>query len=360
MKREKAYIKLYEQVKNGIISGAYKYGSKIPSKRICAQENGVSLITVEHAYELLAEEGYIETRERSGYIVCYSESDGFAASAPRETSLREDVQYNSSEQYVYPETGFPFGIVAKAMRKIISDYSEDLLMRSPQGGCPELREAIARYLERNRDFRVRAEQIIIGAGSEYLYGLIVELFGTNQVYGVENPSYKKIEQVYNSRGVIVDHLPLGKDGISTEALINTNADILHVTPYRSYPTGVTASASKRREYLKWVQDKGRYIIEDDFESEITPLRKPEETLFTANHGEKIIYVNTFSRTIAPSIRVGYMVLPDSLLCTFKEKLGFYSCTVPLFEQLLIAHLINNGDFERQINRLRREKRNQLR
>lgn len=361
MQRQKAYIHIYEQIKNGIVSGAYPYGSKIPSKRNCARENDVSLITVEHAYELLTEEGYIESKQRSGYIVTYTEGDGFVGNSPvsGETHKKpEEYSYIADYQYTYPETQFPFGVIARAMRKVINDYSEDLMVRSPQGGCPELRQSLAMYLERNRGFRVRPEQIIIGAGSEYLYGLIVELLGNNKIYGVEQPSYKKIEQVYTSRGVIIEHLPLGGDGIASEALAYSNADILHVTPYRSYPTGVTASASKRREYLTWAKGEGRVIIEDDFESEVTPLRKPEETLFALSKGESVIYVNTFSRTISPSMRVGYMVLPESLLDVYMDKLSFYSCTVPLFEQLLIAQLISAGDFERHINRLRREKRNQ--
>lgn len=356
MKSEKVYLKIYDQIKAGIISGAYQYGTKIPSKRNCAVTNGVSIITVEHAYELLIQEGYIEPRERSGYIVSFRESDGFAASVSKEPQPMPLVHEEVS--YAYPETQFPYGVIAKAMRKIISDYDEAILMRSPEGGSPELRNELAKYLERNRGFRVNPEQIIIGAGSEYLYGLIVELLGNNKIYGVESPSYKKIEQVYNSRGVIIEHLSLGHDGISSDAINNSNADILHVTPYRSYPTGVTASASKRREYISWAQKGDRYIIEDDFESEVTSLRKPEETLFATSNGEKVIYVNTFSRTISPALRVGYMVLPKNLLKLYERKLGFYSCTVPLFEQLLIARLIANGDFERHINRLRREKRNQ--
>lgn len=357
MKKEKSYIKVYEQVKGSIISGAYPYGTKIPSKRNCAVTHGVSIITVEHAYELLIQEGYIEPKERSGYIVSFRESDGFAATTSHEAEVVPFV-HPAEADYSYPETQFPYSVIARAMRKIISDYDDTILMRSPEGGSPELRNELARYLERNRGFRVDPEQIIIGAGSEYLYGLIVELLGSNKIYGVESPSYKKIEQVYKSRGVLIEHLPLGHDGISSDAIKNSNADILHVTPYRSYPTGVTASASKRREYLAWAESGERYIIEDDFESEVTSLRKPEETLFATSHGEKVIYVNTFSRTISPALRVGYMVLPKNLLKLYESKLGFYSCTVPLFEQLLIARLISTGDFERHINRLRREKRNQ--
>lgn len=357
MKTEKAYIKIYEQIKNGIISGAYPFGTKILSKRNCAVTYGVSIITVEHAYELLMQEGYIEPKERSGYIVSFKEADGYAGSVSEEMRPLSTLVHEEAN-YAYPDTQFPYSVIARAMRKVISDYDEAILMRSPVGGSPELRGELARYLERNRGFRVNPEQIIIGAGSEYLYGLIVELLGSNKIYGVETPSYKKIEQVYQARGVMIEHLPLGKNGISSEALKNSGADILHVTPYRSYPTGVTATASKRHEYLSWAELPGRFIIEDDFESEITSLRKPEETLFATSHGEKVIYVNTFSRTISPALRVGYMVLPENLLDLYEKKLGFYSCTVPLFEQLLIARLISTGDFERHINRLRREKRNQ--
>ncbi|MCQ2517044.1 MAG: PLP-dependent aminotransferase family protein [Saccharofermentans sp.] len=356
MRQEKSYIKIYEQIKSGIISGAYPYGTKIPSKRNCAVTYGVSIITVEHAYELLIQEGYIEPRLRSGYIVSFRDSDGFAVGTVESNTEMPFVHEEIS--YAYPDTLFPYSVIAKAMRRVISDYDEAILMRSPAGGSPELRGELAKYLERNRGFRVNPEQIIIGAGSEYLYGLIVELIGSKKIYGVEMPSYKKIEQVYQSRGVMIEHLALGHDGISSDALVNSDADVLHVTPYRSYPTGVTASASKRREYLTWAESGERYIIEDDFESEITPLRKPEETLFAASRGEKVIYVNTFSRTISPALRVGYMVLPQSLLDMYEDKLGFYSCTVPLFEQLLIARLISNGDFERHINRLRRASRNQ--
>lgn len=356
MAKVKAYIKIYEDIKQAIISGAYTYGSKIPSKRNCALANEVSIITVEHAYELLAEEGYIEPRERSGYIVCFRENDGFAGSASHVTL--EAHFHDAHENYTYPDTQFPFGVISRAMRKVISDYSEALMGRIPAGGSPDLKQELALYLERSRGFKVNPEQIIIGAGSEYLYGLIVELLGRDKVYAIESPSYKKIAQVYNSREVELQLLPLGNDGISSSALASCSADILHVTPYRSYPTGVTATASKRREYLTWASD-GKYIIEDDFESEVTPLRKAEETLFAASDKDNVIYLNTFSRTISPSIRVGYMVIPESLLDVFDKKLGFYSCTVPLFEQLVIAQLISNGDFERHINRLRREKRSQL-
>ena len=154
-------------------------------------------------------------------------------------------------------------------------------------------------------------------------------------------------------------LPLSKDGIDSSSLFGSGANILHTTPYRSYPTGVTASASKRHEYIRWASAKGRYIVEDDFESEFSVSSKPEDTLFALSSGGNVIYLNTFSKTISPSLRIGYMVLPQKLVADFDERLGFYSCTVPTFEQYVIARLFQNGDFERHINKVRRDKRKKL-
>lgn len=151
-------------------------------------------------------------------------------------------------------------------------------------------------------------------------------------------------------------LPLSNDGIDSSQLNSTNANVLHTTPYRSFPSGVTATASKRHEYIKWASGDGRYIIEDDYESEFSVSTKPVDTLFALSENENVIYLNTFSQTISSSLRIGYMVLPKGLEKSFDEKLGFYSCTVPTFEQLVIARLLENGDFERHINRVRRHKR----
>ena len=241
----------------------------------------------------------------------------------------------------------------------MNDYGERILDRSPGEGRCELREAIRQYLARSRGISAEIEQIIIGSGSEYLYSLIVELLGRELIYAIESPSYKKIEQVYLASDVTYEKLLLGSDGIDSTALRKTKADILHISPYRSFPSGVTASASKRHEYLRWAGNGRRYIIEDDFESEFSVSKKPEETLFSHTSGDNVIYMNTFSRTVSPSFRVGYMVLPKHLVPAFEEKLGFYSCTVPTFIQFVLAELIISGDFERHINRVRRKKRREL-
>lgn len=347
------YLQIYKQIKDDIISGNYPYNAKLPSRRLLADETETSTVTIEHAYTLLCDEGYIEARERSGYFVIFRNADGFAASPATEI-------YNNHIPYVHHTSpDFPFSVLAKTMRNVISDFGESILEKSQNKGCFELCLAIKHYLSRNRDIHVDVQQIVIGSGAEYLYGLIIELLGRNRTYGIEHPSYEKIEQVYQAYEVSYDTLQLSNDGIDSNALAGTTASVLHTTPYRSYPTGVSASASKRHEYIRWARVDDRYIIEDDFESEFSVSSKPEDTLFSLSDKDNVFYLNTFSKTISPALRIGYMVLPKKLVDDFDKHLGFYSCTVPTFEQYVIARLLQNGDFERHINKVRRSKRKEL-
>ena len=351
-KNQPAYLTLYESLRDEILAGVRPYGSRLPSRRVLARDRGVSAVTAEHSIELLCEEGYAETRPRCGVFVIYRAGDSFSLpAAPQE---HRPLAVRS----VPDRDAFPFPTLARVMRRVLTEYGEQILVRPPNAGCPELREALRSYLARNRGIRVQTDQIVIGAGAEYLYGLTVELLGRGRVYGIEAPSYQKIEQVYRSRGVEVAFCPLGKDGILSEALKSTPASVLHITPFRSFPSGVTATASKRREYLLWASEADRYIVEDDYESEFSLLRKPEETLFAGALRQNVIYLNTFSRTVSPSFRVGYMVLPRALLPVFELRAGFYSCTVPAFEQYVLAELLDGGEFERHINRIRRSERRQ--
>lgn len=348
-----AYLQLYKCLRDDIIAGIYSYNTKLPSKRILSEEVGVSTITIEHAYALLCDEGYAQARERSGYFVVFRKSDGFAAAVAGEES--QPYAYHTGHN----QPTFPYSVLCKTMRKVLTNYEDVLLEKSPNSGCVEFRKALKKYLARNRGIYVDVEQIVIGSGTEYLYGLMVELFGRERKFAIESPSYHKIEQVYQISGITYESLPLVKDGIESNALAGTTAEILHTTPYRSYPSGVTASASKRHEYIRWSGKGDRYIIEDDFESEFSVSTKPMETLFSLSEYDNVIYLNTFSKTISPAIRVAYIVLPKKLVAIFQEKLGFYSCTVPTFEQYMLTDLLNSGEFERYINRVRRNKRKKL-
>ena len=380
-KREKpAYLRLYEKLREEIVSGSRPCGSCLPSRRQMAQDGGLSEMTVDHSYELLCEEGYTESRPRSGVYVIYRKEARTGLREPFRQSARNTENQKvtgpavsepfprsrgaaAAEEGEEPAAGyqpvaaaFPFSVLARVMRSVLADYGPRILEKSPNAGVPELRSAISRYLERSRGIQAGAGQIVIGSGAEYLYGLVVEMLGQERTFGIEAPSYSKIEQVYRARGVRCDLLPLGRDGIRSDALRATDATVLHITPFRSYPSGVTASATKREEYLRWADEPGRFLVEDDFESEFSLLRKREETLFAHRSKGNILYLNSFSRTVAPSLRVGYMALPEEVLALFDERVGFYSCTVPAFEQYVLAELIDGGDFERHISRIRRQAR----
>lgn len=345
-----AYMQLYEQLRRDIVKGIYPFGAKLPSKRLISEETGISVITAEHTYSILCDEGYVEARQRSGYFVIYRESDF--------------ISHNESVSYIAEKTSnkhisgsnFPYSVLAKTMRKVLIDYGDNILIKSPNQGCIELRDAVCTYLARCNGMTIKPEQVIIGSGAEYLYSLIVQLFGNDKTFAIENPSYDKIRKVYSSNGACCDMLKLGTNGINTSELERTTATVLHITPFNSFPSGVTANASKRAEYIRWAEKRNGYIIEDNYDSELTVSKKNEDTVFSLSNEGNVIYLNTFSKTVAPSIRVGYMVLPEKLLPIFKEKLGFYSCTVPVFEQYVLSQLLNNGDFERHINRVRRVRR----
>lgn len=345
---EPLYMQLYYQLKNDIVSGAVAPGAKLPSKRTLAEESGASIITVEHTYSLLADEGYIYSKEKSGFFV--SKGDGVII--PKGESARRRIERQPHQI----NTEFPLSTFKKHMRSVMANCDDELVMRSPNNGCDELREAISGYLSRFRGITVTPEQIIVGAGAEYLYSLLIQFIGREKRYAIEDPCYKKIEQVYGANGITFEKLPLGEDGIRTHALNASSAEVLHITPYHSFPSGVTASPAKRAAYVAFAKRQGAYIVEDDYESEFSTLSKPVDTIWSLDPDGNVFYLNTFTKTLAPSIRVGYMVIPAPLIDSFKAKLGFYSCTVPVFDQLVLASFIDSGEFERHINKMRRHLR----
>ena len=348
--KEKQYLHIYQTIRRDIESGLYPTGSKLPSKRTIARDFGVSVITAEHALQLLEDEGYVTARERSGIFVTYDEASTFSVESIENMTRSYWPEVDSDE------TGFPFGVYAKTARRVLSSYGEAVLQRCPNFGTDILRTALSLYLARARHIEAQPEQIINGSGAEYLYGLIVQVLGRSRIYGIEDPSYEKIAQVYRANDIATQSLPLGPDGIVSSALWESDAQVLHITPYRSYPSGVTATNAKKREYMRWRAQRNAYIIEDDFESEITPARKPEETLFSLDDSGRVLYVNTFTNTVSTAVRTAYLVVPRGMQKQFEDRIGFYTCTVPTFDQYILAELILNGDFERHINKVRRQKR----
>ncbi len=341
---EAAYWQLYRQLRQDILEGVFPVGSKLPSKRQLAAELGISVITVEHALALLVDEGYALPKERSGLYVAFGGGEPLPKAGLDEMRLSDDVPGD-----------FPFSMLSRIMRRVLTDYGERILLRSPNAGCAELRTALADYLLRSRGLRVQPQQIVVGSGAEYLYGLVVQLLGRDRLYAHEEPCYDKIRRVYAAFGARTVGLPMGGDGIERAALDACAALVLHVTPYHSYPSGVTASAARRHEYAAWARRRDAVIVEDDYDSELSVSAPQVETIFSLAP-ERVIYLNTFSKTMAPGMRMGYMVLPEPWLKRYEEALGFYSCSVPVYEQLVLAEFIRSGELERTVNRRRRKQR----
>ena len=352
-KDKSKYYYLYTAIKQDILSGTIKQNEKLPSKRSLAEHLGVSLITVETAYQMLKEEGYIESRERSGYFVTDISPIFKEKSEDKKLHLLQIHSVKKQRNEEYNEI-FPSSIYFKTIRSVLTEYGNELLCRAPNEGCEILRNAIAKYLLRYRGICAQPEQIIIGSGAEYLYSIVVRMFGNDKIYGIEDPSYQQIRMVYEGMGAKCEQLKMGKEGILTSELEKTKADILHVTPFHSYPSGVTATVRKRYEYLEWARKQKRVVIEDDFDSEFFMPGKPIDTLYKMDSEQLVIYINTFSKSLSASIRIGYMILPEKLLEIYKKSMGEFSCTVPVLDQYILAEFIDKGYFEQHLNRVRKK------
>ncbi len=356
------YEHLYKCIKNDIMSGQLKSGDKLPSKRSFAKNLDISTITVENAYAQLMAEGYIYSLPKRGYFV--SEVKTFWEKQPERVRQlpekpKEETCFADFISNRTSHANFPFSIWAKLTREVLAGEDSTLLLPPPAGGIMELRKAIADHLYQFRGIDVSPEQIIIGAGTEYLYGLLIQLFGNEGVYAIEDPGYQKIAQIYTSHGVGLRYIPMDEGGVCTGMLEDSGADILHLSPSHHFPTGRVTPISRRYELLGWAsKSDGRYIIEDDYDSEFRLLGRPIPALQSIDVMDKVIYMNTFSKSLSSTIRISYMVLPQKLLKQFHEKLGFYSCTVSNFEQYTLARFISGGYFEKHINRMRNYYRNQ--
>ena len=344
------YEALYRAIREDILSGKLAVGEKLPSKRALAENLEVSKITVETAYSQLLAEGYIASREKVGYFV--ENVPHARAAAPVKAMPSEapappwvDLTANGSGR-------FPFSAWSRLQREVMLDYGEKLLLPMPNRGIPELRQAIADHLAAFRGMRVDPEHILIGAGTDFLYNIMVQLLGRDKVYALEEPGYDKTRRVYTAAGARCVSAPMDESGVKPQAL--TEAGVLHISPSHHFPTGIVTPVSRRLELLEWA-DRGedRWIIEDDYDSEFRFHAHPVPAMQALDRKGRVIYLNTFSKSLAPSIRISYMVLPALLMEKFRRELSFYSCTVPSFEQYTLARFIGGGWFEKHINRMRK-------
>ena len=353
------YKQIYKNIRDDVRSGKLTAHEKMPSKRALAQNLSVSIITVEHAYDQLVSEGYLYSRARRGYFV--SDIGDLKRRKPPKPVSRDihmpkenpgllfDFSSNRTER-----EHFPFSVWARLMREVISLREQDLLAKSPCSGVEELREAIAGHMASFRGIEVDPAQIIVGAGTEYLYSLLVKLLDPDSVYCIENPGYRKLMKIYESNGARCVYAGLDEHGIRIDQLRSSGASIAHISPSHHFPTGITMPAARRYELLAWAyENKDHYIIEDDYDSEFRLSGKPIPALASMDAGDRVIYMNTFSKSLTSTIRISYMVLPENLANLFYQKLSFYSCTVSTFEQYTLAAFINQGYFEKHINRMRR-------
>ena len=352
------YEYLYKCIKNDILLGSIKAGEKLPSKRSFAKNLGISVITVENAYEQLIAEGYIYSIPKKGFYVTDFKQ---VIEIEKKTFVKEMVPLTGGENaYLADFTSnqteselFPFTIWTRTIREVLNENQMQLMINPPCGGVFFLREAIAKHLKEFRGMTVLPEQIIVGAGTEYLYGLLIQLLGNEKIYAVENPGYRKIGKIYQSYKVLCKYIDMDNEGVEISKLEENQVDIAHISPSHHYPTGIVMPVSRRYELLGWAaKSENRYIIEDDYDSELRLGGKPIPTLQSIDVSDKIIYMNTFTKTLSSTIRMSYMVLPESLADEYYKRLSFYSCTVSNFEQYTLSRFIENGHFERHINRLR--------
>lgn len=348
---DKKYFSLYRNIRDDILKGRLKKDEKLPSKRALAQNLSVSVITVQTAYDQLLAEGYIRSEERSGYFVCEVDVKfhGRREFPPEQQPQKEKFALDFVKGTA--NNMFPFSVWAKLMRGVLSDCGEHLLERVPCDGDLELKRAVAGYLYRARGIDVDPRYVIIGAGAEYLYGVIVQLLGRDKVFAVENPGYGKISASYKLNGADCVYIDVKDTGIDCAEVEKINADVLHISPSHQFPTGAVTPASDRARLISWAKAGGKYIIEDDYDSEFRLWGKPLQCMY-ALAPDRVIYMNTFSKSLAPSMRMGYMVLPPELYEKYMSLFSHSACVVPLFEQKTLSAMLDGGHFERHLQRLK--------
>ena len=353
------YEQLYRAVRTDIMSGTLAGGTRLPSKRQLAANLRVSQITVETAYGQLLAEGYIVSEPRRGYFVQKQLAVPAQAQAPKVAAPHthavpaDDCKYDFRTNIVDTEC-FPFATWARLSRSVLSEYSDRLLRATDPCGAAELREQIARYLYDFRGINISPDNILVGAGSEYLMHLVIQLLGRDRVYALENPGYRKLYQIFDVSGVAVRPLTLDKSGLRADALAASDASVVYLTPSHHFPLGTVMPAARRMEILRWASAApDRYIIEDDYDSEFRYASRPIPALGELDRAGRVVYVNTFAKSLSPGLRIGYLVLPDALMARYRERFSLYSSTVPSFDQQTLAAFLRTGGFERHISRSRK-------
>ena len=349
------YEYLYRCIRDDILTGTLRTHERLPSKRMLAEHLRLSVITVEASYQQLEAEGYVYTRPRQGFFVAPVESPLPPAAQPAIPAESPPPVWQLDLSRTQTDVSlFPASTWAKLTRQVLAE--DNFLAPAPHQGLLSLRQAIADDLQAFKGMSVLPEQIVVGAGAEYLYLLLAQLFGPEAVFAVEDPGYPKIRQVYQKYGAKCLPVPMDRQGLKPDALAASGATVAHISPTHHYPTGIVTPIGRRQALLRWAEESGGFIIEDDYDSEFRFTGRPIPTLQSIDTGGRVVYMNTFSQTISPSMRVGFMVLPLRLLERYRKELDFYACTVPVMDQHVLARFLSRGHFEQHLSRMRKEYR----
>lgn len=362
-KKEYIYLEIYNHLKTMITSDVLHQDDRLPSKRKLADHFKVSPMTIHKAYQELIDEGYVYTIEKKGYYV----SKKIPLFVSIKSALSIEIKENHEKKYTYDfntshvdTTFFPHKTWSKLAREVLSEHKQTMLNDIDPIGLYDLRVEIAKHLDMYRGMQVNAQQIIIGSSSTQLLNLIVELLGRDQIYGIEDPSYPKIFHFFKSLDIKTNLISLDNNGLSINELKQTDTDIIHIVSSHQYPSGMTMPIQRRIQLLNWAyKHKRRYIIEDDYDSEFKYQGRPIPALKGLDEGEKVIYMNTFSKSLAPSFRVAYLVLPIALMQKFKKVMQYHRCTVPNFEQYILAKFMSEEHFSRHLNKMTKIYREKL-
>ncbi|MET3576813.1 PLP-dependent aminotransferase family protein [Bhargavaea ullalensis] len=359
---EPIYVQIYEGVRDKITDGSLPVGTKLPSKRKFADNLSVSNTTVELAYGQLLAEGYISSRPRSGFFVQDVGELAYAQPLkPAPVLPATSGQPGETKEYVFDFSpgridteAFPFDAWRKQAKSVIDESSADLLLLGPPTGEPELRQEIALYLNHSRGVACTAEQIIIGSGTEQLMPLVIRLLGGDTVYAIEDPGYPLTHHIFRQNDRRAVPVPVDEEGINVRLLGESGADAAYVTPAHQFPTGAVLSANRRSQLLAWAAEAtGRYVIEDDYDSEFRYGGIPVPALQGMDRHGRVLYISTFSKSLMPSLRIAYMVLPRQLVPRYTELFDHYASTVPRFDQHILAGFMRDGSFSRHLNRMRK-------
>ena len=357
------YEYVYQQIRDDIVAGRIAAGEHLPSKRAFASHLGISVITIENAYSQLLAEGYICSKPRRGYYACELPEAPVLASAAEDADRDSaPAGLNAHDTGGQPEQFAPLSPSAleaarlwqSALRATLTSEDErEIFSPAPAQGTARLRCAIAHHLRGTRGMNVNPDNIVIGAGAQLLDTMLAQLLGTDKIYAVEDPGYLRLTRIYQAMGCKVRHIPLDGEGVNLGELLDAGADVLHLMPSHQYPTGLVTSIARRYALLSWAAEQlGRYLIEDDFDCEFRLAGKPIPALASIDAAQSVIYTNTFSKSLSSALRLAYMVLPDELMERFRRELGFYASSVSSVDQVALARLLESGDYERHVNRVR--------